>query len=432
MCFLGGKIVLIENRDSLKGEMTVPGDKSISLRAIVIGSLARGTTEIDNFLLGEDCISSIECFRKMQVKIEILQNSKIKVHGNGLRGLKAPTSLLNIGSSGTALRLLLGALCGQSFRSGVIRNDSAMKRPIGPIANYLKMMSANISGKENATLCPITVYPASLTGANIDLSAIDSQIKSPLLLAGLYAGSEAIVSEAIKSRDHTELMLNCFGADIKSEGLNTRIGKVGELYAQHVSIPGDITMAAYFITAALLVPNSDILIKNVGVNPSRAGILNVYKKMGAKIELLNLQTFNNENVADIHVVTSPLVCVKIESSQTPSLIDELPIIIVAAALAKGTTEIHGLSGFNPKESGKIKTLAMELSKMGAKVTETEESLFIDGRETLKGTVVESHNNGSLAMALSIAGLAAQNETTIRKTQVVDIVYQSFYETLNKL
>lgn len=424
--------MLIENRSRLRGEITVPGDKSISHRSIVIGALAKGTTQIDNFLLSEDCISTIECFRKMQVKIEILQNQKIKVHGNGLYGLKAPTSPLNTGRSGTSLRLLLGILCGQHFVSDVIRNEYEMKKPIGEIVNHLKLMGADIKGRDNGNLCPITVSPSTLEGIDIELSEYETQLKSPLLLAGLFAHGETVVNEAVQSRNHTELMLNYFGADIRTDGLRVRSSMVENLYARDISIPGDISMASYFIAAALLVPNSDIVIKNVGVNPTRAGVLEVFKKMGAKIELLNPEIKNNESVADIHVVSSNLKGVKIDKTQAPALIDELPIIAVAAAFAEGTTEITGLAGSKTKDSGKIKALATELSKMGSKATETDDGLIIEGKEALRGTVIESHNSHSLAMALSIAGLAAQGETTIRKTQIVDIVYPSFYETINRL
>lgn len=424
--------MLIENRNRLRGEITVPGDKSISHRAIVIGALASGTTEIDNFLLGEDCMSTIDCFRRMQVGIEILQDNRVKVNGRGLYGLKAPSSVLNAGRSGTALRLLLGVLCGQPFTSNVIRNEFSMKKPVGKVVSYLRQMGANISGKEDGNLCPLTISPSRLKGIECELPVHETHIKSPLLLAGLYSDGETTVHEPVRSRNHTELMLNYFGADIRSEGLSVKSHSVDNLYAQKVSIPGDISMAAYFITAALLVPNSDIVIKNVGVNPTRTGILNVYKQMGARIELLNERTVSGENVADIHVLTSGLKCTKIDGQLVPSLIDELPVIIVAASLAEGTTEITGLSGFKVKESGKLKAISMELAKMGAKITENEDGLVIEGRKSLRGTVVDSNNNHSHAMALSIAGLVAEEETTIRKTQSVDIVYPKFYETLNKL
>jgi len=424
--------VLVENRKRLRGEITVPGDKSISHRAVVIGALASGTTEIENFLLGEDCISTIDCFRKMQVGIEILQDNRVKIQGKGLYGLKAPASVLNAGRSGTAIRLLLGVLSGQPFTSGVIRSESSMKKPVGKVVDYLRQMGANITGKDEGNLCPLTISPSKLKGTDSELQIHETHIKSPLLLAGLYAEGVTTVREPVKSRNHTELMLNYFGADIKSDGLTVESHPVQNLYAQKVSIPGDISMAAYFITAALLVPESDIVIKNVGINPTRTGILEVFNSMGANIELLNQRTVSGESVADIRVRSSELKSTSIGRNIIPSLIDELPVIITAASLAEGTTEISGLSGFKVKESGKLKALSFELSKMGAKITETADSLVIEGRKSLRGTIVDSNNNHAHAMALSVAGLAAEGETTIRKTQAVDIVYPKFYETLNKL
>lgn len=424
--------MLVENRNRLRGEITVPGDKSISHRAIVIGALASGTTEIENFLLGEDCLSTIDCFRRMQVGIEIMKDNKVRVHGRGLYGLKAPTSVLNAGRSGTAIRLLLGVLSGQPFTSTVIRSEASMKKPVGNTVNFLKQMGAGITAKDNGTLCPLTVSPANLRGISCKLPIHEMHIKSPLLLAGLYAEGETEVNEPVTSRNHTELMLNHFGADIRMEGTVVRSHPVENLYAQKVVIPGDISMAAYFITAALIVPDSDIVIRNVGVNPSRSGILEIYKSMGANIELLDKRTVSGEEVADIRARYSKLKGVRIDEKMIPGIVDELPVIIAAAALAEGTTEINGLSAFKVKKTGKIKAISLELSKMGARMTETEDGLVIEGRETLRGTVVDSNNNHSHAMALSVAGLAAQGETMIRKTQAVDIVYPEFYQILNKL
>jgi len=281
-------------------------------------------------------------------------------------------------------------------------------------------------------LCPLTVSPANLRGISCKLPIHEMHIKSPLLLAGLYAEGETEVNEPVTSRNHTELMLNHFGADIRMEGTVVRSHPVENLYAQKVVIPGDISMAAYFITAALIVPDSDIVIRNVGVNPSRSGILEIYKSMGANIELLDKRTVSGEEVADIRARYSKLKGVRIDEKMIPGIVDELPVIIAAAALAEGTTEINGLSAFKVKKTGKIKAISLELSKMGARMTETEDGLVIEGRETLRGTVVDSNNNHSHAMALSVAGLAAQGETMIRKTQAVDIVYPEFYQILNKL
>ncbi|NJD02957.1 MAG: 3-phosphoshikimate 1-carboxyvinyltransferase [Ruminiclostridium sp.] len=424
--------MLIEQRERLRGEIRVPGDKSISQRAVLLGSLAKGTTEIDNFLLGEDCISTIDCFRKMQIGIEILPDNKIKVQGKGLYGLRAPSALLNTGKSGTAIRLLLGVLSGQPFASSVVRDEISMKKPVGKVVNHLRRMGANINGREDGNLCPLSVYPAKLRGVAFELPPHEALIKSPLILAGLYAEGETSVTESIKSRDHTELMLNSFGADIKISGLKVTSRIVENLYAQHITIPGDISIAAYFITAGLLVPNSEIIIRGVGINPTRTGILDVYKLMGAKIEIHEERSVNNEIVADISVSSSSLNAIKINGDQIPRLVDELPVIMVAAAFAKGTTEITGLSDNQIKESNKIKSLSLELSKMGARIHETEDGVSIEGGKQLKGTVVECYNNSSIAMALSVAGIAAQGETMIRKSQVVDTTFPGYFQLMNKL
>lgn len=424
--------MLIEQRKSLKGEITVPGDRSISHRAIMFGSLAKGTTEIDNFLMGEDCLSTIDCFRKMQIGIEILSNNKIKVHGKGIYNLKSPTSALNTGKSGTTIRLLLGVLVGQPFNSIINRDESAQKKPVGKVAAPLRLMGANISGKENSSLCPLTITPSTLKGIAYELSMQDFQIKSPILIAGLYADGETMVVESVKSRDHTELMLNYFGADIVMDESYALTHRVDNLYAQHVEVPGDISIAAYFLTAGLLSPGSEITITNVGINPTRTGILDVYKAMGAKIEILNKRMSGNEKVADLRVTSSSLNATTIDGAIIPRLMDEIPIIAVAAALAKGTTVIKGLAGFKIKASNRIKVLAAELSKMGAIVHETGDGIVIEGGKPLKGTVVECYNDYSIAMALSIAGLIADGETMVRKAQVVDLAFPDFFTELNKL
>jgi len=424
--------VLIEQREKLRGEIKVPGDRSISQRAVLLGSLAKGTTEIDNFLLGEDCISTIDCFRKMQIGIEIIADNKIRVQGKGLYGLQAPSAPLNTGRSGTAIRLLLGVLSGQPFSSAVVRDEASMKKPVGKVVNHLRQMGAGISGKDDGNFCPLSVSPSKLRGVAFDLSPNEALYKSPLIIAGLYAEGRTAVTVSVKSRDHTELMLNSFGADMEISGLKVTSRMVENLYAQHITIPGDISIAAYYITAGLLVPNSEILIRGVGINPTRTGILDVYKLMGAKIEFLEERLLNNEKVADIRVLSSNLSAVVINGDQIPILWDELPVILVAAAFAKGVTEITGLAGHKIMESNKIKSLSLELSKMGARIFVTEDRVSIEGGKPLKGTVVESYNNSSIAMALSVAGMAAEGETMIRKSQVVDTAFPGFFPLLNKL
>jgi 3-phosphoshikimate 1-carboxyvinyltransferase len=414
------------------GEITVPGDKSISHRAIVFASIAKGTSEIDGLLIGEDSLSTIECFRKMQVSIDILSNNKVRVHGNGLYGLKPPTKILNSGISGTSLRLVLGILAGQPFNSTITRDESVIKKNVGRAVSALKKMGASINGKDNGKYCPLNVAPSSLKGITEELQPYNTHIKSPLLLAGLYSEGETKVIEAAKSRDHSELMLNYFGANIKVDGLSVINKKVDNLYGQKITVPGDISLASAFITAGILTENSNITIKNVGINPTRTGIIKVFKQMGANIEYLNEREYSNEKVADIKVSTSSLTGTIIKGDLIPTLFDEIPVIAVAATMAKGTTEIKNLQGFNIKTRGKLTILAKELSKMGAFIKETDDGLIIEGGRPLKGTVVESYNDSSIAMALSVAGLISSGETMVRKAQIVDVVFPEFLSTLNSL
>lgn len=424
--------MLIEQRNSLRGEISVPGDKSISHRAIMFGSLAMGTSEISNFSMNEDCLSTIDCFRKMQVGIEILPSNKVRVNGRGLYGLKSPSSPLNAGRSGTTIRLILGVLAGQPFNSTVNRDDSAQKKPVGKVVKSLRQMGANINGRDDGNLCPITVIPSKLKGNTFELSVSDAPIKSSLLIAGLYAESETTVYEPVKSRDHSELMLNYFGADLKINGLKVTTHKIENLYAQSIEIPGDISLAAFFITAGLLVPNADIVIKNVGINPTRTGILDIYKSMGAKIEILNERVVSNEKVADLKVTSSSLQAITLCGDMILRAIDELPIIIVAAAMAKGTTVIKDLSSFKLKELSRVKGLIAELAKMGASIQLTEDSITVEGGKPLRGTIVESSGDRTIAMSLAVAGLIADGETMVRKAQVVDISFPEFFNILNSL
>ncbi len=293
-------------------------------------------------------------------------------------------------------------------------------------------MGANIDGRDSGNLCPLRITPAKLKGVTCNLSIFDTYIKSPMLIAGLYAEGETKVIEKIKSRDHSELMLNHLGADLKIDGLEVTSKRIENLYANDIKVPGDISTAAYFITAALLVPNSDVTIKNVGINPTRTGILDVYKSMGAKIEILNERTVNNEKVADIRATSSSLKATEIKGALIPRLLDEIPIIAVAATMAKGTTVFKDLNGFKIKESNRLKYIVQELSKLGASIRETEDGMIVEGGKELKGAIVEGYNDAAITMSLCVAGLIAENETMIRKTQILDIAYPEFITVLNKL
>ena len=424
--------MVIEQKNSAKGEIIVPGDKSISHRAIMAGALAQGTTEIEGLLLSEDCLATIECFRKMQVGIEILPNNRLKVYGRGLHGLKQHTYAFNTGNSGTTIRLMLGILAGQRFNSIITGDDRAHKRPMGRVVSHLKMMGANIVGKEDGNFVPFMVNTSKLQGTKFDLPNSGSQLKSTLLFASLFAEGETTITERIKSRDHTELMLNYFGANISTDGNTVRSTPVPELYPQKVWIPGDTSFAAYFVAAGLLLPDSEITVKNVCVNPTRMEFFNVIKRMGADFEINNRRTENNEEIGDITVRSSELTAITIEPDDVAKIIDEIPIIAVIATKAKGTTVIKEAVELKQKQAYRIKTMALELSKMGAKISESPEGVAIEGNRNLKGTVVETYNDEIITMALSIAGLVAEGETMIRRPQCVDVVFPEFYDILYKL
>ena len=424
--------MIIEHRSSLRGEITVPGDKSISHKAILLGSLAKGVSEVDGIFMSEDCLSTINCFRKMGVHIEIKSNNKVKISGNGLHGLTAPTSPLNTGKSNTALRLLLGVLVGQKFNTIVTRDESVQRKLVSDMVKPLKFMGANIIGREDASMCPLSIAPSTLLAKTHELGLENRYVKSSILLASLYTEGKTIIKERVPYRNHTELMLNYFGANIsyRKSGIVSR--NCNELQPQHVIIPGDISIASYFIVAACIVPNSEILIRNVGLNPTRNGLIEVLCNMGAKIDILNEHMVGPEVVADIHIVSSELSGISINSSIIPRLYDELPALMVAACAASGKTTISGISGYKINEIGLLDRLSNELIKMGASIAKTQASIDIVGGKPLTGRIVESYNNKTLTLALSTAGMFAEGETLIRKSQILDTTFPEFLPVLNSL
>lgn len=424
--------MIIHPSNSISGEITVPGDKSISHRAVMLGSIAQGLTEIDNFLMGEDCLSTIDCFRKMGVNIDILRNGKVKIKGNGLRGLVEPKNILYTGNSGTTTRLIAGILAGQPFTSILDGDESIRRRPMKRVAEPLRQMGAQIDGIDSGNFAPLTIKGGNLKGINYNSPIASAQVKSCVILAGLYAEGETIFVEPHKSRDHTELMLQSFGGNVNVEGTTVTNTPVKELYGQHVIVPGDISSAAFFITLGLIAPNSQLLIKNVGLNPTRTGILDVYTKMGANIEIQNIRRFNNEPVGDIVASTSNLKGVEISGDLIPRLIDEIPIIAVAATQAEGVTVIKDASELKVKESNRIKTVVDELKKMGADIEETDDGMIIKGSAPLTGAKVESHNDHRIAMSMSIAGKIASGETEIGNSECVNISFPGFYKILERI
>lgn len=420
---------------NLRGEITVPGDKSISHRSIMFGSIAMGTTVITNFLKGADCLSTIDCFQKLGVEITQKPDT-IYVHGTGLRGLSASTEVLDVGNSGTTTRLLAGILAGQPFSSVMSGDESLNRRPMGRIMTPLSQMGARISSVHGDNCAPLRIEPGTLHGIHYQSPVASAQVKSAVLLAGLYADSETSVAEPALSRNHTELMLGSFGADITStlheDGSATaHIRPCQELFGQEIQVPGDISSAAYFIAAALLVPGSELLLRNVGTNPTRAGILKVCQAMGADITYLNSRN-TGEPTADILVRHSHLLGTTIGGSLIPTLIDEIPVIAVMAACAQGTTVIKDAAELKVKETNRIDTVTENLRAMGANVTPTEDGMVIEGGAPLKGAHIRSYLDHRIAMAFAVAGLAAQGETVIENSQCADISYPEFFRTLDCL
>lgn len=423
--------MIINPVQSLKGEITVPGDKSISHRAVIFGAIAKGTTEIDGFLIGEDCLSTIDCFRKLGIQIDILHNNTVKVYGKGLHGLQLPSELLYTGNSGTTTRLLLGLLAGQNFTSRIDGDESIRKRPMGRVIEPLTQMGANIKGIQD-NLCPLTITGQPLQGIEYTLPVASAQLKSALLLASLYAEGNTIITEPEKSRNHSELMLNYFGANISNKGHDICSSPVSQLHAQHISVPGDISSAAYFMVAGLIIPNSEIVIRNVGINPSRTGIIDVLIRMGAHIHMINMNTINNEPIADILVKSSSLVGTTIEGAMIPRLIDEIPILAVAAAVASGTTVVKNAQELKVKESNRIKTIATELSKAGVDIQETKDGIIIEGGRSIKSAEFESYNDHRIAMSMAVAGLMGESDSFIKDAEAVNISFPNYFEILKSL
>jgi 3-phosphoshikimate 1-carboxyvinyltransferase len=415
----------------LKGEITIPGDKSISHRSVMFGSIAKGTTEISHFLSGADCLSTISCFQSMGVSIDIKGDTVI-VKGRGLRGLKKPVDTLDCGNSGTTTRLISGILAAQDFDVTLTGDDSIQKRPMKRIMEPLSLMGAQITSINDNGCAPLSISGKKLHGIHYTSKVASAQIKSSILLAGLYAEGETKVTEPYISRNHSEIMLKYFGADIKTEGTTACITPPKELFGNKIKVPGDISSAAFFIAAGLMIPGSEILIRNTGINPTRDGILSVCRDMGANITLLNENTDSGEPTADILVKYSSLHGTTIEGSIIPRLIDELPMIAAMACFAEGETVIKDASELKVKESNRIEVMVQNLTAMGADVTETEDGMIIRGGRPLHGTVIDSKLDHRIAMTFAVTGLCAEGETEILGADCVNISYPGFYKDLEKL
>ncbi|NCC44759.1 MAG: 3-phosphoshikimate 1-carboxyvinyltransferase [Clostridia bacterium] len=422
---------IVRSHKPLRGEITVPGDKSISHRAVMFGALANGTTKVTNFLRGADCLSTISCFQKMGIKIDN-NEQEILVHGKGLHGLTSPLETLDTGNSGTTTRLISGILAGQDFTSLLTGDESIQSRPMGRIIKPLSMMGASVESIRNNSCAPLKITGHPLKAIHYDSPVASAQVKSCVLLAGLYADGITSVTEPYLSRNHTELMLSHFGASVTSNDSTASIEPDPSLHGLDVAVPGDISSAAYFIAAALMVPGSEVLIKNVGINPTRDGILRVCKEMGADIQTLNTTSAAGEPVADLLVRYSELHGTVIEGEIIPALIDEIPILAVLAAFADGTTVIRNAEELKVKESNRLDIMVTELSAMGCDIEGTDDGMIIHGGKPLCGTSIDSRLDHRIAMSFAVAGLAADGTTTILRDDCVKISYPDFYTDLQKL
>ncbi|WP_087971525.1 3-phosphoshikimate 1-carboxyvinyltransferase [Oceanobacillus rekensis] len=415
----------------LSGEIKIPGDKSISHRSVILGSLARGITKVTNFLDGEDCLRTVNAFRDMGVTIQ-KDGTNLVIESKGVTGLTKPTKQLDFGNSGTTTRLMLGILAGLPFSTTIYGDASLSKRPMNRVVNPLRQMGANIDGDDNGNLLPLSVSGSKLRGINYTLPVKSAQVKSAILLAGLLAEDETSVTEEIPTRNHTENMLQAFGADITSDGYTTTITGKHELKATDVYVPGDISSAAFFLVAGAIVPDSKLTLKNVGLNKSRTGIIDVLQLMGADLVIQNEKTIGGENIGDIQISFGPLKGITIEGEIIPRLIDEIPVIALLATQADGTTIIKDAEELRVKETDRITAVIDVLTTFGASVTPTEDGMIIEGKTTLTGGNAASYDDHRIAMMAAVASLITKDEVIIDDISCISISYPGFFKDLKSL
>ncbi|MCM8784336.1 MAG: 3-phosphoshikimate 1-carboxyvinyltransferase [Candidatus Omnitrophica bacterium] len=418
--------------EHLEGELIMPGDKSISHRLIILSSLADGDALADNFLISDDSLRTMEAFRRMGIEINI-GGRNIKITGKGLRGLKAPQEALYMGGSGTSLRLILGVLAGQKFKTTLLGNDSLSKRPMKRVTFPLRAMGAKIEGPEDADFLPLTIEGGDLKPIVYKMPIASAQVKSAILLAGLYAKGETKVIEPFISRDHTERILKLFGAEFKKEGLVNTISGWPKLKGMKFYIPGDISSAANFIVLATLVKKAHLLITSVGLNPTRTGIIDVLRKMGARIELrIKEESLAYEPFGDIEVRNSSLKGVRVTKEEIPLLIDEIPLLMVAGCFAEGITYIEGAQELRVKETDRINSMVTNLKNMGANIEMEGDTIIIKGGSPLKGAQVSSYGDHRTAMSMVVAGALIPGKTVLNETNCINKSFPEFFELLKQI
>ncbi len=420
---------------SLQGTIRVPGDKSISHRSLMLGAIAEGETTIEGLLLGEDPRSTASCFRQMGVKISELNSEKVIVKGVGLGNLQEPDDFLNVGNSGTTIRLMLGLLSSHPDCFFALTGDSSIRsRPMSRVVQPLNEMGAQIWGRKGNSVAPLAVKGQKLMPIHYSSPIASAQVKSCILLAGLMTEGETTVTEPVLSRDHSERMLQSFGAKLAIDPDRNSVTITGypKLSGQQIIVPGDISSAAFWLVAGSIIPHSELLIENVGTNPTRTGILEILAKMGANITPENERTVTGEPVADLRVKSSVLKGCTIAGDVIPRLIDEIPILAVAAVFAKGTTTIKDAAELRVKESDRLAVMANQLNKMGAKITELPDGLEITGGTPLNGAKLDSYTDHRIAMSLAIAALMAKGKTTLHRAEAASVSYPEFFRTLEQI
>ncbi|NJP38200.1 3-phosphoshikimate 1-carboxyvinyltransferase [Alkalicoccus luteus] len=415
----------------LTGTIRVPGDKSISHRAVMFASLAEGTTTITGFLRGQDCLSTIRCMRQLGVTITENQH-EVVVEGRPEGGFSEPDALLDVGNSGTTIRLLSGILAGEPIFSVLAGDDSIAKRPMSRVTGPLKMMNAVIDGRDKGRLTPISIRGGGLTGIHYMSPVASAQVKSAILLAGLQADGRTTVTEPHVSRDHTERMLKAFGVQLEQNNTSVSLTGGQKLKAADIHVPGDISSAAFMMVAASIIPGSSVTLENTGINPTRTGIIDVLKRMGADISLHQERIEGGEPVADIQVNYAPLQATEVSGSDIPRLIDEVPALALAAVFAEGETVIRDAAELKVKETNRIDTVVDQLNLLGASCSATEDGMRINGGTGLTGGIVESYHDHRIGMTMALAGLVADGEVTVKDTDAVAVSYPGFFEDLQTL
>ena len=416
----------------LKGSFELIGDKSISHRAVMFSSISKGDNKISNFLMGEDCLSTISCFRKMGVDIQI-DGKDVYVKGNGLYGLKRPKEILDVGNSGTTIRLMMGILAGNKFDATLIGDNSIAKRPMKRVTDPLRLMGCNIEGKDDANYTPIKIYGGDLKAIDYHMPVASAQVKSALILASLYANDTSFIYEKVKSRNHTEIMLKSFGADINVENLKISVNPVNELFSQDIYVPGDISSAAFIIVSALITKGSEVIIKNVGLNETRTGIIDVVKNMNGNIEIINERLVGGELVGDLLVrYTKDLCATTIDKDIIPRLIDEIPVIAVLATQAEGTTIIKDAQELKVKESNRIKSMVENLKILGADVEELEDVMIIKGKSKLNGGKIKTFKDHRIAMAFSTLNLISDEKIKLDNEDCINVSFPGYFDLIKSL